>query len=111
MLTVNFKEKLGFVKANDGTEYPFFSCNGLLAVCPKYTNDEGVECRYLHCFFSDERHMNNMLGLTKEFKVDCFGPMFDSGIDRIVLKKKWGDRATVCRSLLKAGYCVQIVDF
>ena len=110
MLIVDYTKQLGYIETKSGERYPFYSCNGLMAVCPICTRDDGTTYRYLHSFYDDINHMKRMLGLMpcrSGEKNDLFKTMFDEGIGKVVISSKWRSRATVANAFLNAGYCVQ----
>lgn len=67
----DWKEKVGVAHIEqNGIEYTFnlYQGNAFLIFLYEYLDAEQNQMYQMHMFFADKQHMNNILGLSKEYK-------------------------------------------
>lgn len=99
MIRWSWEEKVGEVTAinHDGKEYKLSLYQGNAYMVFIYEKDDYY---HVHCFWVDEEHMKNMLGITKGHKENCHLDIVKWSLSRS--KCKYFDKIT--RALLKAKW-------
>lgn len=69
----DWKEKVGTAQIEqNGVEFTcnLYQGNAFLIFLYEYTGEDGEGYYQMHMFFADKQHMNNILGLSKDYRWD-----------------------------------------
>lgn len=97
-LNWQWSEKMGKAILSNGKEVNLYRGNAFIIAINEWKQN-GEELYSLAWFAVDKQHMKNMLGLTKEFKNNCFK---DFNIKEIILDTKYKETAEFVKLLAQA---------